>query len=191
MVRWGDYDTGGNIFPGDENIAKAIRADVRTVKRLRKSLTAKGYLILVKSRRGNSRLASVYQLSAPTRQGDTDVTLDGAKVTNEAGQGDISRSQGDTRAPTPTQGTTQSSNPSSEPGSARDDGWRGGPSADSQNQRQNPGTASPVSGSLVPVSDSDVIDGVVVPSPDGIDWDDLLARSPGRRSRDGPGPDLG
>lgn len=141
LVRWATYETGGDVRPGDENVAKAIRADVRTVKRIRKSLMAKGYLVLDKPGRGNAHLAAVYHLSVPVR-GDTVVTLaiqgdvpDGAKVTNEAGQGDISRGQGDTRVPPPIQGTIQGTDATSPGG--------GGAAVEKQNRKTPEGPSAP------------------------------------------------
>lgn len=77
LVRWADYATGGDIRPGDEQIAKAIRAEsVQTVRRLRKSLTDKGYLSVVRKGHGQLRFAAVYQLTVPVRQPVTGDLLD-------------------------------------------------------------------------------------------------------------------
>ena len=82
-VRYADGATGGSVHPGDELIAGKLLVSVDTVKRNRRSGTAKGYLRLVRKGHGVKRWAAVYQLTIPKvptvqdgSQGGTDAPLD-------------------------------------------------------------------------------------------------------------------
>ena len=96
---------GTNAHPGHKLLGDETSTSERTSKRTVAALVEKGWLTQTSSGRGNSRFASVYELSQP--QSATHGTLDEptcqterANVPNGARQSAISDSQSATGGPT-------------------------------------------------------------------------------------------